>query len=131
MPFEKGRAKTGGRKKGSGLILRARAACEAYGIDPFEFFAHAVAGQVICAVCGGTRKAKYLDADGKIEERKCASCHGDGKEHLNPRDRIAAAAHLANRLEPELKAMELSGSVDLVNVAQEIRAAREARKNKK
>lgn len=111
MPFAKGKPKTGGRRKGEpDLKIKALASCQQYRVNPFDLFAQSIDGQIRCSVCKGTGRAKYATQDGqKMEQRQCASCHGDGYEHLTPRDRLWAAAQLASRIEPELKAVEHTG----------------------
>lgn len=100
----------GGRKKGTpNKHTTAAAACESLGVNPFEFMAMVVKGDVPCNVCRQRLKTRVRGEHGKTYDRQCQSCKGDGWEKLSPDFRGKMAAELAGFLEPKKKAVEHSG----------------------
>lgn len=117
MPFQPGRAKTGGRVAGDSSKGRCAAACARLGIKAEDVLAQMAAGSMPCSACMGasgkpTGKTKYKSPEGTILERTCESCYGTLREHVPPKDRGWAAAQLLLRIEPPPKPIELSGALD-------------------
>ncbi len=100
-----------GRPKGSLNKRRgAREACEAIGVDVFQYMAMVVKGDVPCNVCRQRLKTKVLRKDvNTVHMRDCQSCKGDGWEKLSPETRLRAAEGMGRWLEPQLQAMQVSG----------------------
>ncbi len=108
----------GGRQKGTSFKMQARAACESLGVDPFQYQALVVKGDVPCNVCrqrGVTRVKASIHV--KEHNRNCQSCKGDGWEKLSPETRLKAAESLCKYLEPQLQAVALSGSIGTPDLA--------------
>jgi hypothetical protein len=129
MPFQKGRAKTGGRPKGYVDLLKRTVAqaCEELNFDPIKVKILMGKNELPCTVCRGKGKTKFrLDAgahakgcNGKpgpdglckcegISERKCQSCNGDLMEPLDPELMYKAAAEISSYIYAKRKALEVS-----------------------
>ena len=140
----------GGRKKGvpnkSKVDLERK--LHRLGCDPIEILAKIATRSMPCIVCMDedgkhTGKMKFkvpagshvppCSGDpctcGSIGERPCEHCFGSGWERICIQDCGAAAGRLAKMIVPELKAVEVSGSLDLglQQVAKEILEARRKR----
>jgi hypothetical protein len=147
--------KTGGRQKGTinkkSQDLQAKLAhlkC-----DPVAILAHIATRQIPCGTCIDRRqrptgKTHYRLPEGShaagckakidapdipctcagIGERVCESCFGTKWERISVQDMGNAAGRLAKMVVPELKAIEMSGQVDIgLGQAAAIIAARKAR----
>ncbi len=114
MPFKRGdpRPAGAGRQKGKlgNLNRTVKERVAEWGGDVFRVLYDAAMGELPCSVCRGKGKTKFQPAQGleRLSERTCQSCYGSGREVLSPKDRISAAEYLGRRLEPDLKAVELS-----------------------
>lgn len=105
----------GGRKKGTpnnSEIARVKDTLKSLGVRPGEYSARIVIGDVPCGVCHGIGATKFQPARGqqKLSKRTCESCYGSGKERLSPELRQKADAELLKYCEPQLKAIEVTGS---------------------
>lgn len=118
--------------------------------DPVAILAHIATRQIPCGTCidknrKPTGKTAYkLPADSHaakckgspctcagIGERVCESCFGTKWERINVKDMGDAAGKLARMIVPELKAIEISGAIDIgLGAAAEIIASRKARMEK-
>jgi hypothetical protein len=115
-----------GRKKGTpnhnSLSVKQR--CAELGCDVVSYLVSVVNNQVPCRVCRGVGKTKFqpknlieatpdeIDALVKGKERTCQSCWGSKVERISPELAMQAASKLLDKSEPQLKAMEISGSAD-------------------
>ena len=102
----------GGRQKGS--VNKTTKLLQGLGNDPAhatasERLRQIVEGRLPCQKCHGKGKTKYQAGEGKVFERRCESCYGEGLEKLSPE--LIAKVALAFRREfvPELKAIEHRG----------------------
>lgn len=96
----------------------AKVACETLGVNPFEYMALVVKGDLPCNVCRQrlkTRVAASGHAAGHL--RNCQSCKGDGWEKLSPDFRGRMAEALGRYLEPQLAAIQHSGEVGMPDLA--------------
>lgn len=69
-----------------------------------------VDGRLPCQKCHGKGKTKYQAGPGKVFERRCESCYGEGLEKLSPELIGRVAMFLRREIVPELKAIEHRGS---------------------
>ncbi len=82
-----------------------------WGCDPFETLSLIAKGKLPCSVCHGAGRTAFQPSRGKaVGERKCQYCYGSGIERLSPGERGRAAAELAKYCEPQLRAIEVSGT---------------------
>jgi DnaJ-class molecular chaperone len=77
--------------------------------DEQEFLARTIAGDMDCRTCHGKKRTTYVDKDGKLFTRMCASCDGTGKEKISVADGLRAAQIIASRRWAEKKAIEVTG----------------------
>ena len=127
----KGKTPGSGRKKGVPDKAKvefesAKQVLERMGLNPIERLAKMADGDVPCGVCMGTGKTRWqpkkrkalegmeLDEEpfDSTKERTCQSCYGSGFERISPADRSRAASELAKYVQPQLKAIEISGNAD-------------------
>ncbi len=86
-------------------------------LNPFDGLCQVIDGSLPCGECRATGRALYRD-DGVVVEDVCRSCHGACLErHIPVELRLKAASELCRYLEPQLKAVEHSGSIDNVNIS--------------
>ncbi|MBA2307269.1 hypothetical protein H0W26_04005 [Candidatus Dependentiae bacterium] len=113
----------GGRSKGTpnkkSQDIRERLL--AMGCDPIEGMARIAMGQSPCFECPkakGRQKYSvgiaglYVDIDNGVE-RTCRICHGTGKEPIPAKLAGEMLSQLAQYVAPKLKAIELTGAVEL------------------
>lgn len=100
-----------GRPKGALNKRRgAREACESLGVNPFEYMALVVKGDVPCNVCRQHLKTTVrASRHGREHERNCQSCKGDGWEKLSPDFRGRMAEALGRYLEPQMQSIQHTG----------------------
>lgn len=100
-----------GRKAGSkGKRATAREACDNLGVNPFEYMALVVKGDVPCNVCRQRLVTRVKASRHAGEhERNCQSCKGDGWEKLSPDFRGRMAEALGRYLEPQMQSIQHTG----------------------
>jgi DnaJ-class molecular chaperone len=103
----------GGRKKG--VVNRTTKLIQGLIMSPAhetatERLQQIVEGKLPCQKCHGKGKTKYQSGAGKIFERRCESCYGEGLEKLSPELIGKVAMFLRREVVPDLKAIEHSGS---------------------
>jgi DnaJ-class molecular chaperone len=116
MPFKKGQSgNPKGRTRGAGSAATTiKEYLASIGCSPAEYLASVVQNRVPCRVCRGAGKTKFQPAGSERfqGERTCQSCWGSKLERISPELAVNAAAKLLERTEPQLKAIEVSGSAD-------------------
>ena len=141
--------KTGGRGKGAQnrKTQDVQDKLKRLKCDPVAILARIATRQIPCGTCINakrkpTGRTAYKLPDGShaarckgdpctcagIGERVCESCYGTRWERISTKDMGDAAGRLAKMIVPELKAIEMSGQVDIgLGEAATIIAARKAR----
>jgi len=132
-------AGTGGKREGAGRktgvknidkkSVKERLAL--LGCDYVGYLSAVICNKVPCRVCRGKGKTKFQPANSERfqGERTCQSCWGSKLERISPELAVSAAVQLMARCEPQLKAIELRGELDITlkTMAEKIIAARKAR----
>jgi len=83
--------------------------------DDWKGLGEAAKGQLPCGTCHATGKTPYLKEDGTMGERVCQSCGGTLLERVTTKERLFAMAERMKYKQPQLRAVEHSGSVASVD----------------
>jgi hypothetical protein len=135
MPFAKGHPKPAGsgRKKGTPdkVASTATQILERLGCDPISGMVMIASGEVPCGTCHGKGKTKVKASDGTFFDRTCESCYGSLLEKVTPDLRGKMYAELAKYRHPQLKSVEMSGTLALTNeIEQRLLAGRKRAQEK-
>ena len=88
-------------------------------------------GEVPCGTCHGKGVTKVKAANGTFFDRTCESCYGSLLEKVTPDLRGKMYAELAKYRHPQLKSVEMSGTLALTNeIEQRLLAGRKRAQEK-
>ena len=92
--------------------------------DPFKILRDIALGNVPCGVCRGKGHTKFQPSCDGVKgggERVCQSCWGSKMEKVSPAERSKAASELAQYIAPKQRAVEISGSLSVPDLAAVLR----------
>ena len=116
-------AKYGGRTKGTPnkqtLAVKERIA--ALGGDYVLYLVKTMNNQIPCSVCRGKGKTPFQPLNGADPgNRTCQSCWGSKLEKLAPKESAWAAAELMSYCEAKRKAIDLTGTIGVGDIAAQL-----------
>lgn len=122
MPFEKGHKFAKGRPVGSKNKVTWAELCAKHDYQPGELGILAAQGKAPCVTCGGKGKTTFQPGNSKTRTmRVCQSCWGSGFERDFGKQ-LDADQKNVKRTYADLKALEVSGSLELTKLSDILRA---------